>query len=200
MFIVMGRNRRFSDEQAAEMAQLYTSGLTIKQLAEKTGANMTVVYRSLQRSGVTMRPRSSPRPAYEWVKCACGKRAAYRTGQCVRCYNVERNQLPYVKNSRFNWRLMRHHNLPRAAYDALLESQGGVCAVCQNLDPRNAQLAVDHDHACCPADTSCDKCRRGLLCVNCNRATGLLKDDPASVARLLDYLTRHQLETQVSET
>lgn len=32
---------------------------------------------------------------------------------------------------------------------------------------------------------------RGLLCKNCNRALGLLHDDPATVRKLLQYISLH---------
>ena len=50
------------------------------------------------------------------------------------------------------------------------------------------QKNVDHDHDCCPGQSSCGKCIRGLLCLTCNRALGLLKDDPMRVRAAADYL------------
>lgn len=181
--------RRFSLEQDAEIAQWYADGMTHRSIAERLQVNRSIVRNSLLRSGVTMRPKNSPRPEYEWVHCACGKRAAYRTGQCVNCYNKARNAMPDAKTRKFNWMLMAHYNLTRDAYDAVLAAQGGACAICRQ-QPRAVKLAVDHDHSCCPADKSCGKCVRGLLCVHCNRAVGLLKDSAGNAARLLEYLTR----------
>jgi hypothetical protein len=72
-------------------------------------------------------------------------------------------------------------------YEALLVAQGGACAVCGNGDreihyrsgkPR--LLAVDHHHGSGRV--------RGLLCNNCNRALGLLKDDVSLLRRMIDYL------------
>jgi len=187
----MGRKRKFSTEQDAEIARLYRDErLTLREVAEQLGANRAVVRNSLLRSGIEMRPRSSPRPEYEWVRCACGKRASYKTGQCVRCYSQEYNQSPNGQARQRSWWLMTHYKMTSASYDALLTAQNGVCAVCLQPDPRRDKLAVDHDHSCCPGTDSCGKCVRGLLCVNCNRAVGLLKDDVASARRLLEYLTR----------
>ena len=48
-----------------------------------------------------------------------------------------------------------------AAYEALLEQQGGHCAIC-SATPKTRRLHVDHDHATGKV--------RGLLCHRCNRA------------------------------
>jgi hypothetical protein len=47
---------------------------------------------------------------------------------------------------------------------------------------------IDHDHACCAGNKSCGKCVRGVLCVHCNVALGLVKDDPSRLQLLIDYL------------
>ena len=191
----MGRKQSFTVEQHAEIAGLYTDGLSIARIAKRVGAqdggnHYGAVRASLLRSGVKLRPRKSPFPESEWVICACGSRALYINGLCHVCYDRERNKTPEVQERRFNWWLLSYNGLTRDAYDALLESQGGVCAVCQGLNPHGARLAVDHDHACCPGAKSCGKCVRGLLCVRCNRATGLLKDSAENAGRLFAYLTR----------
>jgi hypothetical protein len=53
-------------------------------------------------------------------------------------------------------------------------------------------FALDHDHSCCQSGTSCGKCLRGLLCLNCNAAIGYLGDDPETVATAAHYLARSQ--------
>jgi hypothetical protein len=179
--------RRFSPEQDAEIAQWYTNGLTQRSIAEKLKVNRSAVRNSLLRSDVTMRPKNSPRPEYDWVRCTCGRRAAYRTGQCLNCYNKIRNAMPDMRERKFNWMLMARYKLTRDAYDAMLAAQNGVCAICQE-PPREVKLGVDHDHSCCPGQDSCGQCIRGLLCVLCNRAVRLLKDSRANVLRLLEYL------------
>jgi uncharacterized C2H2 Zn-finger protein len=60
--------------------------------------------------------------------------------------------------------------------------QNGVCAVCKQPErtARNHLLSVDHDH-----ETGRF---RGLLCSHCNRAIGLLQDDPAVIIAAANYL------------
>ena len=80
--------------------------------------------------------------------------------------------------------LRQFHGLSLAEYEAIAESQAGVCAVCGRGETGRNQygvlpLAVDHDHA--------TGATRGLLCMRCNRALGLLRDDPQVIERLLIY-------------
>lgn len=64
-------------------------------------------------------------------------------------------------------------------YDRLFEKQKGLCAICKQPDLEK-RLAVDHCH---------EELRvRGLLYGNCNRALGLMKDDPEAVLRAYYYL------------
>lgn len=69
-------------------------------------------------------------------------------------------------------------------YWALNDAQGGKCKLCQQPEttratsgePRN--LAIDHDHNCCPGNYSCGKCIRGLLCYACNLLLGKIEAKP----------------------
>lgn len=83
--------------------------------------------------------------------------------------------------------LRRKYGLSIEQYEALLAQQEGGCAVCGGLN-RGRHLEVDHDHACCPGDTSCGGCVRGLLCGPCNKAIGQLRDDAALLRAAADYL------------
>lgn len=84
-------------------------------------------------------------------------------------------------------RTLRQYGLTPAAYDSMLAGQGGVCAICRQaetrIDTRTGTafvLAVDHDHE--------TRVVRGLLCNRCNRAVGMLNDDPDLVQRAAVYL------------
>lgn len=70
---------------------------------------------------------------------------------------------------------------PPEAYDALLEYQGGHCAICPNK-PKTRRLHVDHDHQ--------SLLIRGLLCHRCNRALPNWVT-PTWLRRAADYLEAH---------
>jgi hypothetical protein len=66
-------------------------------------------------------------------------------------------------------------------YTRLFEEQKGLCAICGS--PENGKyknLSIDHDH-------NTDQIR-GLLCNNCNRGIGLLKDNPNNLRKAADYV------------
>lgn len=82
---------------------------------------------------------------------------------------------------------LRAYGLDQNAYQALLDAQGNVCAIClmpeRYIDARTGEprrLSVDHDHQSGRV--------RGLLCGRCNRALGQLDDDPDRFARAAIYL------------
>jgi hypothetical protein len=75
-------------------------------------------------------------------------------------------------------------------YEAMHESQKGLCAICHkpetaknNYDAVTRKLAVDHNH-------STGKIR-GLLCSACNTGLGLLQDNPAVLQAAIEYLKSH---------
>jgi hypothetical protein len=102
---------------------------------------------------------------------------------------------PYNRNQR---RLLRFGITPER-YDEMLEEQDGVCAICKRPETRVSAhtgeiqpLAIDHDHACCPARKSCGRCVRRLLCGDCNNGLGQFRDNPDRLIAAAQYLVEHQ--------
>lgn len=85
------------------------------------------------------------------------------------------------RNPRDAWSaaLKSKHHITADEYDAMLEAQGGACAICRRTaeDVQQRRLHVDHDHGCCPGKNSCGRCVRGLLCVSCNSRLGWLENN-----------------------
>lgn len=80
--------------------------------------------------------------------------------------------------------IQKRFGITAAQYSAMLEAQGGRCAICRQV-PRSKRLAVDHNHVTGEI--------RGLLCSGkdrsgCNVAIGILHDDAEIVQRAADYL------------
>lgn len=70
-------------------------------------------------------------------------------------------------------------------FEALYDLQDGKCAICEcelNKDGENKAMSavIDHDHE--------SEVTRGLLCNNCNRAIGLLKEDINVLQKAIYYL------------
>ncbi len=76
------------------------------------------------------------------------------------------------------WR--KYHYGINFDYDALVEKQGGKCAICQ-CEPE--KLFVDHDHT-----KGKTKGVRGLLCLHCNTVIGYARDNPEVLRAAADYL------------
>lgn len=82
----------------------------------------------------------------------------------------------------YDKQLLRKYGITLEEYDRLYEKQSGVCAICHlpQSSTRNSRLCVDHDHQTGEV--------RGLLCSDCNRGIGLLKDDYRILNNAADYL------------
>lgn len=85
-------------------------------------------------------------------------------------------------------KLRDNYGMTPEDYEATLEAQGGVCAICKRperamRDGNLMRLAVDHCHATGGV--------RGLLCVTCNRALGLFGEDLGLMEACVRYLDRH---------
>lgn len=63
-------------------------------------------------------------------------------------------------------------------FQSMIDSQDAKCAICATGNPGGTGAwCIDHDHSCCPGKKSCGKCVRALLCADCNKGIGLLRDD-----------------------
>lgn len=133
------------------------------------------------------------KPCSEFGKSRDGKYGPVLRPACKRC-NSERairwqqdnpGRLVSHKRKRL---LADLYGLTPERYSAILRSQGGVCAVCGKAPggthARDFRLAVDHCHESGQV--------RGLLCQKCNRAIGLLGDDPILMRKAISYLLRHK--------
>ena len=87
--------------------------------------------------------------------------------QCKRCLREKR--------------MIRQYGIGFDEYNEMFKEQGGECAICKtHQNELDKPLYIDHDH-----DTG-DV--RGLLCMKCNTALGLLQDDVISLQRAAEYL------------
>ncbi len=76
-------------------------------------------------------------------------------------------------------RLEYLYGITAEEHKALLIKQNNACSICKVI-PKTT-LHVDHCHATNKV--------RGLLCGNCNRAIGLMKDNPEFFMSAANYLT-----------
>lgn len=92
-------------------------------------------------------------------------------------------------------RLLTRYRVTLEWYDAKVKEQNGLCAICGN-PPKQRNLSVDHDHACCDGTRACGKCNRGLICENCNTAIERLESIPNWPEKALAYLAHYAQRTR----
>lgn len=132
-------------------------------------------YQRLLRHGHTMY-RDRKKPAKPCFIETCDNHA-YAKGLC---------HAHYIKQ-----RTWQNAGICAERYQEMLREQSGVCAICgkpekspHRLSGKTKNLAIDHCH-----DTGII---RGLLCSSCNRAIGLLNDDPSLLAKAYKYVLHHR--------
>jgi len=79
--------------------------------------------------------------------------------------------------------LAHRYGMTEEGYSQIWDEQQGCCAICSVPAAKGEPLHVDHDH-----ETGAV---RGLLCGHCNRAIGLVRDDPVIAKKAAGYLDRH---------
>lgn len=82
-------------------------------------------------------------------------------------------------------RNLAQYNLTIDEFDRMLAEQGGVCAICGNVQvvrpgKQKKSFAVDHDHS--------TGLVRGLLCHPCNVGLGMFREDPRIFLAAMRYL------------
>ena len=100
--------------------------------------------------------------------------------------NAHRIKL-YEKGSQQKQNLKRKYNLTIEQYDQMLQTQAGVCAICEQPCSTGRRLSVDHDHITGKI--------RGLLCTKCNIRLGMIESVNAMRFKLrpfLRYLKKHR--------
>lgn len=133
------------------------------------------------------------KPRTEFTVYRTGKRVGHLAGRCKECRNadmrgVQKSSVWYETVGRKS-KLKRIYGITPEQYDAMLAAQGGGCAICHSKTPysrgykraQSSAFCIDHDHVTGRV--------RGLLCTRCNRAIGLLNDNPAVIAQAALYLS-----------
>ena len=139
--------------------------------------------------------RSPDKLSYWCKKCASGSATAWRKNNPERfrstraAWNAKPESKAYNKDWREKnkdreiWYQRKYmYGITRLEFDAMMDSQGGVCLLCGLPfgNRRGQSPAVDHDHV--------TKRVRGVLHGNCNRGLGFFRDDPQLLDAARFYL------------
>ena len=91
---------------------------------------------------------------------------------CTTCQAKKRSASTHAR------RIQQTYGLTAEQYAALLDHQGGACAICGGV--RRYRLNVDHDHR--------TGLVRGLTCRRCNKLLRDVRDDRIVLRMAADYL------------
>jgi hypothetical protein len=172
MFDAKAYNKKWREEHAEHLRTKKRE--TYQKNKEKILAQNRA-WRKRNREGLVAyeRARSPEKRNYtkEWRA-----RNPEKARQSVRNYAAN-NREKVAKLVR-NWALRTKYNLTPEQHAAMIAKQKGLCFICKQAPEKG--LVVDHDHDGGKV--------RALLCHSCNRALGLLGDDPDRVAVAGRYL------------
>jgi hypothetical protein len=94
-------------------------------------------------------------------------------------------EMPEWRDRQLDAMRFRNYGITREQFDALLASQGGVCAICggKGTGKPKSFPHVDHCHATGKV--------RGILCSRCNTTLAAFDGNLANLGRALVYLAQH---------
>ena len=149
-----------------QIIQLYeTDKLTLRQIADKFELNHGTVRNILVKNNINLRRRGSKNQNSEGIK-----QVRKRSGDYV------------TKEQKQNIELFRKYGITLEQYRTMSDTQNDKCAICKDT----TKLVVDHCH-----NTGAV---RGLLCNNCNRGIGYLKDNKDNLKSAIDYISQLDIE------
>ena len=107
---------------------------------------------------------------------------SYRCKDCARQHAKENWSRTVTKKALRDKK--KRYGISEAEYIKM--SKNG-CEVCGSFE----RLAVDHDHSCCEGQFTCGSCVRGMLCIKCNTAEGMLDGSVEKAIKLAKYMEKY---------
>lgn len=92
----------------------------------------------------------------------------------------------YMSTRQRKYQLRNKYGITEEDYDNMFKQQEGKCGICETTDQTGKwqRFGVDHCHKTGKI--------RALLCNECNRGMGLLKDNAELLRKAADYLDKHK--------
>ena len=180
-----------------QLLELYAQQKSLDEMAEIVGYKRSVITRLLREAGAVIRRRGKVQKYFivdGKKQCGgpCGQErpvtdfSLHSTtydglqGWCRECQN----------RSHRNYLLLRKFGITEDDYNAIWQSQNGVCAICGQPETRlkfgkPTMLAVDHNHK--------TKAIRELICFRCNVVLGKVKENPVLCDKIKAYILKHTI-------
>ena len=137
---------------------------------------------------------ANPEKVFEGAECCVcsGTRRFKINGACADCTNRRAMAYRVANPDRadaitYKWRLKRFYGMTLEQFTTLRASQDNRCAICLEVFDESEgmkRINVDHSHI--------TGANRGLLCSQCNRGIGCLKDSADVLQRAVNYLQHHE--------
>lgn len=112
------------------------------------------------------------------------KNKSCKKGYVTTCKKCKYKKYPPTKDQKHKaWvrNIKRYYGITPNDYNRMYEDQKGCCKVC-GTQSGNTKFHIDHCHTTGKV--------RGLLCGPCNRALGLLNDNPLTILNLYHYISQ----------
>ncbi len=119
---------------------------------------------------------------YSWNCKSTGKIRIYSLCKtCQIANHAAMLKTPHGKAKDRGYKLVALYGISQQAYDSLLKTQEGRCAICGTDRPGGpGRFHVDHCHK--------TKVIRALLCSRCNTGLGCFRDNPSLLDLAAEYL------------
>jgi hypothetical protein len=86
------------------------------------------------------------------------------------------------RENHYDYNLQRRYGITLKEKVKMFENQGKCCAICGQYSETHRSFHVDHCHSTMEI--------RGILCNNCNAGLGMFNDNPDTLDKALEYLTK----------
>lgn len=143
------------------------------------------------------RSYNDSRSRRRWLcECSCGNRKVVRdydllNGRSTKCINCKNGNHLYMMESKERKKYLDYISKAKRVYliseqdiRDRMDNQQGCCEICKrSLDHQNRTFHIDHDHQTSNV--------RGLLCSNCNKSLGLIRDSISSAVNMVNYLNKY---------
>jgi hypothetical protein len=167
--------------------------MTCKQCNKKIHASgLCRTHWKMTKYGICINECSQPSDGKSGLCSNCKKRGgkpnSRRDGLCNKCNAklVNHRCVSCDINRKKNENLKRNYGISLQQWNDMFEKQNNSCKICNTKESRH--FVVDHDHYCCPGRKTCGNCTRGIICENCNRVLGSVKDSKDLLKNMINYL------------
>lgn len=98
----------------------------------------------------------------------------------IGCYRHDCKQCR--REHHYDYNLQHRYGITLKEKIEMFEKQGKCCAICGQYSDTHKSFHVDHCHSTMEV--------RGILCNNCNAGLGMFNDNPDTLDKALEYLTK----------